>query len=100
MHRTAILIGIDGDGARCELDSRTKRANGDLATIGDQDLAEHEFLSRAGRSASGVCNGAMVAKVRRLKITPYGTGAPSSGACPVLRGLNHSTIRVALNTPH
>ena len=38
----AVLVGIDRDGARTELERGAERAHGDLSTIGDENLGEHD----------------------------------------------------------
>jgi len=42
--RSAVLPGEDGDGARTEFDGGAESTDGDLATVGDQDLGEHAHL--------------------------------------------------------
>ena len=41
MLRVAVGLGVDGDGGDAELVERADDADGDLATVGDQDLGEH-----------------------------------------------------------
>ncbi len=36
----AILVGVDGHGANAELMGRAEHADGDFATVGDQNLAD------------------------------------------------------------
>ena len=41
MQRVAVLPGVDRDGPGSELEGRAERPDGDLPTVGDQDLVEH-----------------------------------------------------------
>jgi hypothetical protein len=47
-----VLLGVDGDGALAQLGRRAHDADGDLATVGDQDLLElgHGRLPLAARA--------------------------------------------------
>ena len=49
----AVGLGVDGDGGDAELVERSDHADGDLATVGDQDLGEHgrEDIRRGPASA-------------------------------------------------
>ena len=52
----AVLVRVDGDGANAQLVGRAKDANGDLAAIGDQQLANRRgrrFLRHDGSFLSG-----------------------------------------------
>jgi hypothetical protein len=44
----AVLVGEDRDRLRAELGGGAERADGDLASVGDQDLVEHVIPPRAG----------------------------------------------------
>ena len=45
VHRVAVLVREHRDGPRAEFVRGAERPNGDLTAVGDQDLAEHPFLS-------------------------------------------------------
>ena len=40
----AVLVGVDGDGADAQLVGRAEDADGDLAAVGDQELANRSSL--------------------------------------------------------
>ena len=44
----AVLVREDGDRPRAELGGRAEGADGDLPTVGDEDLGEHGVTSRSG----------------------------------------------------
>ncbi len=49
----AVLVGKDGDRLGAELGGRTERADGDLPTVRDEDLAEHLNLQGIGTWMAG-----------------------------------------------
>jgi len=55
--RIAVVVGIDRHGPRPQLGGGAEAANGDLAAVGDQDLAEHRtprFLALAAPTLPGL----------------------------------------------
>ncbi|MDQ1216649.1 hypothetical protein QE411_001504 [Microbacterium arborescens] len=52
VERVAILVRIDGHGARPQLEGGTEGADGDLTAIRDKDLAEHAHLAGMSRTAT------------------------------------------------
>ena len=57
--REAIFTGVDCDGAEAQLSCRAKHANGNLAPVGDQKLADFLVLARVHggdiRSGTATC---------------------------------------------
>ncbi len=57
VQRSAIGLGINGDGSDAELTQRANDPNGDLAAIGDEHLAERRRHGRGSLEPDGVPRG-------------------------------------------
>jgi hypothetical protein len=76
-----VLLGEDGDRALAQLVRRAHHANGDLAAIGDQDLAESGHA--VPRWSGGIIGSAARHGAVTIGLLPRGFASPAGGQRPV-----------------
>ena len=74
MHGVGVRIGIDGHGGVARIDAGADHTDGDLPTVGDQDLLHESLLGFCSSKRTGVPGGICAASGRSASITVAMTG--------------------------